>query len=120
VAVSEVVTGVRPSYAGALLRYRIMAYATGVALLTGCIMWLLTGAFGVDHLKIVNAIAWIAHGWLFLIYAVTALQLGIKLRWPIVRIGLVVVAGTIPLMSFVAERYVVRTVHATESAGRRG
>jgi integral membrane protein len=116
---SEVVTGVRPPYAGALLRYRIMAYATGVALLTGCIMWLLTGAFGVDHLKIVNAIAWIAHGWLFLIYAVTALQLGIKLRWPILRIGLVVIAGTIPLMSFVAERYVVRTVQAGESAGRR-
>jgi integral membrane protein len=114
--VSQVDTGVRPSYAGALLRYRIMAYVTGVALLTACTMWLLTGGFHVHQLDTVNAIAWISHGYLFLIYAVATLHLGIKLRWHLVRIGLVLVCGTIPLMSFVAERWVVHTVRARESA----
>ena len=50
-------------------------------------------------------------------YVVVTLHMGLKLRWPLVRLGLVVIAGTIPLMSFVAERYVVRHVHAV--AGKK-
>jgi integral membrane protein len=110
----------RPSagnYAGALLRYRVMAYATGIALVTATTLWILTGAAHENQLKTANGIAWIAHGYLFLIYVVTALHLGIKLRWSFVRIGLVAVAGTIPLMSFVAEHFTMRYVRERESAG---
>ncbi len=42
--------------------------------------------------------------------------LGVRLRWPLPRFVLVMLAGTIPTMSFVAEHYVTRAVReATEA-----
>jgi len=43
-----------------------------------------------------------AHGFLFMVYLVTALDLGVRRRWPLLRLGLVMIAGTIPFASFVA------------------
>jgi integral membrane protein len=48
--------------------------------------------------------AWMAHGYLFPIYLVATLLLGQALRWPLQKMILVMLAGTVPLMSFVAER----------------
>jgi integral membrane protein len=100
----------KPFYAGALLRYRVMAYATGVALLTACTLLILQKVVDVKHIDTVTGLSWVAHGYLFLIYAATTLWLGIKLRWNLIRIALVGLAGTVPFFSFVAERYVVRLV----------
>jgi integral membrane protein len=82
-----------------------MAYVTGVVLAASCLFgfsfwpWALSdGAAGV---------LWTAHGWLYMVYLVTAFWLGYQRRWSAVKTILVLLAGTVPLMSFVAERRVV-------------
>jgi integral membrane protein len=107
---------VRPSYAGALLRYRVMAYITGVALVTATILLILQKVADVKGIGTLTGLAWLIHGWCFLLYAAAALHLAIKLRWPLRRLALVVVAGVVPLLTFFIERYVMRTVRERESA----
>ena len=48
------------------------------------------------------------------------LNLGLKLRWPFLRIVLVAAAGTIPTMSFVAEHFVTKRVRASVGSGVAG
>lgn len=110
--------GPRPSYAGALLRYRVMAYATGVALVVATLMLILQKVADVHGIAGVTGVLWVLHGYLFLVYAAVTLHLGLKLRWPLIRVVLIVACGTIPLMSFVAERYVAGHV-AGDLARRR-
>jgi integral membrane protein len=106
----------RPSYAGALLRYRIMAYATGIVLITATVMLILQKVFDINRIDTVTGLLWVAHGYLFLFYVVTVMHLGIKLRWHLVRLGLTIISGTIPLLSFVAERYTMRYIHEREAS----
>jgi integral membrane protein len=107
-----------PSIAGVLLRYRIMAFATGFVLLSGTIALILKAA-GVQHLEPGTGWLWVAHGYLFLVYLVATAMLGFRLRWPLLRYLLVMLAGTIPTMSFVAEHYVTSRVRAG-AAGKAG
>jgi integral membrane protein len=92
---------------GGLLRYRIMAFVTGVVLLAGCVSLIFKYGTNVD-VEPWTGYLWVAHGWLFVIYVVATAYVGIKLRWPLARYGLVMLAGTIPTMSFVAEHFVTR------------
>ena len=97
---------------GALLRYRIMAFTTGTILSFGTILLILKYT-DVTHVKLLNAIVWIAHGYLFIVYLITTAQLGLRLKWNPVRMVLVGAAGTIPTMSFVAEHFVTRDARAS-------
>jgi integral membrane protein len=97
----------------ALTRYRVMAFVTGTVLVAGTIALILQKAFDVDHLGVLNAILWVGHGYLYLTYVIVTLQLGVRLRWPILRLLLVMAAGTIPTMSFVAEHFVTRDARAS-------
>jgi integral membrane protein len=57
------------------------------------------------------------HGFLYMVYLVTAFDLAVRAKWPFLRTLLVLLAGTVPVMSFVAERKATRWVHAaTEPA----
>ena len=89
-----------------LLAFRVMAYVTGVFLLLLVTSMVLEYGFGNDLLS------WsaYAHGWLYMVYLVTVLLLGTAVRWTPGRMVLVMLAGTIPLMSFVAERRVTRRI----------
>jgi integral membrane protein len=98
----------RVRYAGALLRYRTMAFVTGVMLLL-LVFVAMPLKYAADMPGPVAVIG-TAHGFLFMVYLVTALDLGIRLRWNPIRLVLIMAAGTIPFMSFVAERSVVREV----------
>jgi len=49
---------------------------------------------------------------LYLIYLAMAIDLGIKARWSVKGILLVLLAGCVPFVSFVAERVVTQRVHA--------
>ncbi|MGH4022985.1 MAG: DUF3817 domain-containing protein [Pseudonocardiaceae bacterium] len=89
-----------------LLAYRVMAYLTGVLLLLLVTSMVLKYGFGNDTL---NWSAY-AHGWMYLVYLITVMLLGTAVRWRPGRMVLVALAGTIPLMSFVAERSVTREV----------
>jgi integral membrane protein len=106
------------SASGALKRYRFMAFTTGVVLILGCLA-LIMKALDVPHMEPATAIIWVAHGYLFLVYVVITAMLGIKLRWPLPRYALVMAAGTIPTMSFVAEHFVTRAARkaAAEPVG---
>ena len=88
---------------GALLRYRVMAYVVGVMLLLLVAGMLLKYVFGVIESTTIVAIG---HGWLYMIYVLLALDLCFRMRWSFPRILFVVIAGTIPFLSFVAEHKV--------------
>jgi integral membrane protein len=96
----------------ALLFYRVMAFATGVVLLAGTILLIVQEVGDVHSIKRGVGWLWVAHGYLYLIYLVATLNLGVKLRWNLVRMVLIALAGTIPTMSFVAEHFVTRKVRA--------
>jgi integral membrane protein len=104
---------------GALLRFRIMAFVTGVVLICGTVALIFKDVVGLDHMEPGTGLLWVLHGYLYLIYVITVLNLGIKARWHLVRMALVALAGTIPTMSFVAEHVITRYVreHAQPPSG---
>jgi len=104
--------------AGALARYRVMAFVTGIVLLWGTVELIVKYATDVN--PPIYAVLWIAHGWLFVIYVIMAGMLGFRLRWPLGRYLLVMLAGTIPTMSFVAEHFVTRAARAAAAPAAAG
>lgn len=101
---------------GALLRYRVMAYVTGVVLATAFI-WLIVGRLFLDYgdpeaRPALYGYLWIAHGWLYFLYLITGVDLAFRVRYSVWRTLAILIAGTIPFMSFVAEHYVHKDVVA--------
>lgn len=87
-----------------LTRYRVMAWVVGVLL----VVLVLIGMplkYLADSPGVVRVVG-VAHGFLFMVYLLTALQLAMVRRWPPVFAGLVLVSGTVPFLSFVMERKV--------------
>jgi integral membrane protein len=92
---------------GALARYRVMAYIVGVGLLALCAAMVLKYAFDADqYVAIVGPV----HGFLYIVYLVAAVDLGLKARWSLKGTILVMLAGVVPLVSFVVERRVTARV----------
>lgn len=99
----------RKKIGSALLRYRVLAYATGIWLL------ILTGEMVAKYIiGIENVPAWIAlvHGWVYAIYLVLTFDLSIKVRWPVGRTVGTLLAGTIPFLSFYVEHKRTQQVKA--------
>jgi len=94
--------------AAAVRRYRIMAYVTGVVLIVLCFAGIPLQVFA--HNTIVVNDVGTTHGILYLIYLGTAYLMtravGMKLGSP--QTVLVLLAGTIPVLTFVVERWVTR------------
>lgn len=105
---------------GALLRYRIMAWVTGVLLAVMAVVFLpLKYVFGLTDegiLSTVYAVGWQAHGWLYVIYVATGLDISFRMRFSVLRTIGVLLAGTIPFASFFADHYVARSVHERMAA----
>lgn len=110
--------------AQALTRYRVMAYVVGTLLI------LLFGAWGMElflpdgsagqHLgEVVTMYLGVAHGWLYMIFLVMAALLARKARWPLGFTAVTLLLGTVPVLSFVAERRATARVRAQMSAERR-
>ena len=101
---------------GALLRYRIMAWVTGVLLAVMAVVGLpLKYVFGLTEDGILHnlyAIGWVSHGWLYLLYVAAGLDICFRMRFSVVRTLGVLLAGTIPFASFFADHYVAKSVHA--------
>jgi integral membrane protein len=91
---------------GALTRYRVMAYVVGVWLIL-LVLVAVPLKYLADSPTMVQVVGPI-HGFLYMAYLVTALDLAFRARWSAVRTVLVMLAGTIPFLSFVAERKVSR------------
>jgi integral membrane protein len=103
-----------PKIVAAMKRYRVMAWVVGVGLLVLVLVGMPLKYLGGD--PTVVAIVGPIHGFLYMGYLALTADLGVKSRWPVPRLLLVALAGTIPFVSFVAERKV--TAPLREGAAR--
>ena len=93
-----------------LTAYRVLAYVTGVGLLTLTIACIAQYGFGVKGAAIVAGVVGFIHGWAYIAYVICAFMVGNKLGWPLRKMVFVILAGTIPTCSFIAERRVMRAI----------
>lgn len=92
----------------ALIRYRVMAYVVGTLLIVlVCVAVPLK--YVADKPQMV-AVVGVIHGWLYMALIITAIDLGRRARWTWLRLLLIALAGTIPFLSFVAERSATKDV----------
>ena len=108
----------------ALLRYRVMANVVGVLLIVLILVGVPLKYLTQDgtHLQLTGE--WItqnlgiAHGWLYMIFLVTAFLLSRKARWSIGFTLVTLLCGTVPVLSFWAEHRATAEVRAQLAAGR--
>jgi integral membrane protein len=95
----------------ALIRFRVLAYIVGVLLLVlVCVAMPLKYLAGKPLLvEIVGP----THGLLYMVYLAMSFDLAVRARWSLTRTVLVLLAGTVPGMSFVAERKATGWVRAS-------
>ena len=89
----------------AVLRYRVMAYVTGVVLVILCFVGIPLQIAG--HPAVANDVG-VVHGILYIIYLATAWLLARRLRLTVKPTLIMLLAGTIPIMTFIVERWVTR------------
>lgn len=89
--------------AKALLRYRVLAWTTGVWLLVLCTEMVMKYVVGIDY----PWFRWIGviHGAFYMLYVFFTFDLAIKVRWPIGKTIGVLLAGTIPLLGIIVEHF---------------
>jgi integral membrane protein len=88
----------------ALTRYRVIAWIVGVALILLVVIGMpLKYVF--DNPVVVETVGQ-AHGFLYMVYLLAAFDLSRRAEWPLKRMLLVMLAGTVPFVSFYAERRV--------------
>jgi len=91
---------------GALTRYRLIAYVVGVVLILLMVIGMpLKYLF--DQAIVVETVG-PAHGFLYMVYLVAAFDLARRANWSLGRILAIMLAGTVPFVSFYAERVVSR------------
>ncbi|QGF23302.1 DUF3817 domain-containing protein [Raineyella fluvialis] len=104
----------RPAILAALTRYRVMAWVVGCLLvLLVCVAMPLKYVW---HNPTMVTYLGVAHGWLYMALLITAYDLGRRMHWPWRNLLLIALAGTVPFLSFVAERYATRNVRSTLAA----
>jgi integral membrane protein len=94
----------------ALTRYRVVAYVVGVFLLILTLVAMPLKYFADSPTMV--AIVGPIHGFLYMVYLVVAFDLSLRARWPLRYTVLILLAGTVPFLSFVAEHNVTRRVRA--------
>lgn len=90
----------------AVLRYRVMAYITGAVLIVLCFVGIPL-QLAAHNSVVVNDVGTV-HGILYIIYLVVSYLLTRRLRLPLGPTLLVLLAGTIPVLTFVVERWLNR------------
>jgi integral membrane protein len=94
----------------ALIAYRVMAYVTGTGLVVLVCIAMPIKYLGGNGQPV--AVVGAMHGFFYMVYVVCTLVLAERCRWRPVRAVLVMLAGTIPFVSFYAERKVTALVRA--------
>ncbi len=90
----------------AALRYRVMAYITGVLIIVVCFAGIPLQIVA-HNTFIVNEIGTL-HGFLYIVYIIVAYLLAQKLKMRLGPTVLLLLAGTIPVMTFFVERWMMR------------
>jgi integral membrane protein len=96
------------SIATALRNYRVAAWVTGVGLLVLVFIAMPLKYFFGEPRPV--ALVGMMHGFLYMAYIVCTLILAERCRWRPLEAVVILLAGTIPIASFVAERQVTRRV----------
>ena len=117
----------------ALTRYRVMATVVGVLLIVLVLVglplneahllnpaWFPVGSTPQRVGDAISQYLGVAHGWLYMIFLVVAFVLARKARWPLGFTLVTLVCGTVPVLSFWAERRATERVRAEEAALSRG
>jgi integral membrane protein len=91
---------------GARTRYRIIAWIVGVVLIALVVVGMPLKYAGDDD-TVVAAVGPF-HGFLYVVYLLAAFDLSRRAGWPLKRMLLVMLAGTVPFLSFWAERVVTQ------------
>jgi len=96
---------------GVVLRFRVMALAAGVMSL---LLWFveLPVVYLLDNPELEAKVKWIpfVHGYVYAIYVLTAIHFTAKARYTVRAMIGVILAGTLPILSFVIERRVARSL----------
>jgi integral membrane protein len=92
--------------------FRVMAFIVGVALLVLTLHMVLR--YGFDN----HVLDWWAmpHGFLYMVYLVAVMMLGLELRWGMGRTVGVMLAGVVPFLSFWVEHRVSAQAQAQLAA----
>lgn len=101
---------------GAFLRYRIMAWVTGVVL-AALTVWLIVGYGFLDYANVESkpglySLLWMLHGWLYVVYLIVGVDLAFRVKYSVLRTIAILIAGTIPFASFFAEALVHKDLKA--------
>ena len=96
----------------ALIRYRVMAWIVGV-LLIALVLVAMPLKYAVGITEPVAVIGTL-HGWLYFVFFLTACDLALRARWSLAGTVGILVAGTVPILSFYAERVATRRTRAGE------
>ena len=105
---------------GAFLRYRVMAFTVGTALLVLTAIVICQYVFDLKSpMRTPEKIVAPLHGYLYLLYLAAAADLARRARWRLGRIVLVVVSGFVPFLAFVVEHRVAQQMQAGWAAGDR-
>ena len=90
-------------------RYRLLAYIVG----TGLVILFFVGVplkhYG--HPAVAKYVG-IAHGFLYIVYLITVLELGLRYRLKPLRLLALASAGFVPFVSFIAEHYTTAYIRA--------
>ena len=87
----------------AVRRYRVMAYVTGTVLIVLCFLGIPLQVAG--HPVVANDVG-VVHGILYIIYLVFAWRLSRLLRLANKPTVIMLLAGTVPVMTFIVERWI--------------
>jgi len=111
---------------GHLLRYRVMANVVGVLLVVLVVVGVPLKYLAGEGTGAHDAGEWIttylgvAHGWLYMVFLITAAILARAARWSIPFTIVTLLLGTVPFASFYAERRATRHTREQATAVRRG
>ena len=96
---------------GALTRYRVMAWVVGCLLVVLMLVGLPLNYIWGDG----RVVTWtgVPHGWLYAVLLITAYDLGRRVKWSLKWFLAIMLAGTVPFLSFVAEHFATKNVRAT-------
>ncbi len=94
----------------ALTRYRVMAWIVGVLLIALVLVAVPLKYLGGTEGPV--TVLGTLHGWLYFVFFLTACDLALRASWTLRGTVLTLVAGTVPILSFVAERNATRKTRA--------
>lgn len=90
--------------------YKVLALVVGTLLIVGTLAslcnYLLADGTTLQRLGEQLSIIWMLHGWIYIAYVVTAFLLSQRAGWKLSFLGLLLLAGLVPVLIFFVERRV--------------